>query len=119
MEGRIERPFLDLQLAARDLFDGAEHAEAVRGTPGECLEHEEIESARQQLDDCTNAVPLIVVGEAASGREALALLGTMAADLVLTDIHMPDMDGIELARHLLKLPTPPCSSSPRPITNMR
>jgi len=62
---------------------------------------------REVLDDCTNAVPLIVVGEAASGREALALLGTMAADLVLTDIHMPDMDGIELARHLLKLPTPP------------
>ena len=26
---------------------------------------------------------------------------------MLTDIHMPDMDGIELARHLLKLPHPP------------
>ena len=26
---------------------------------------------------------------------------------MLTDIHMPDMDGIELARHLLKLPLPP------------
>lgn len=62
---------------------------------------------RELLDDCTVALPLVVVGEAASGREALQLLGTTPADLVLTDIHMPDMDGIELARHLLKLPTPP------------
>src|SRR5437879_6373673 len=62
---------------------------------------------RELLDDCTAALPLMVVGEAASGREALSLLGTTPADLVLTDIHMPDMDGIELARHLLKLPLPP------------
>jgi two-component system response regulator AlgR len=62
---------------------------------------------RELLDDCTSALPLVVVGEAASGREALALLGSTPADLVLTDIHMPDMDGIELARHLLKLPLPP------------
>jgi two-component system response regulator AlgR len=62
---------------------------------------------RELLDDCTSAVPLHVVGEACSGREALTLLGTTPTDLVLTDIHMPDMDGIELARHLLKLPVPP------------
>src|SRR5450631_1109835 len=62
---------------------------------------------RELLDDCTAALPLLIVGEAGSGREALHLLGTTPADLVLTDIHMPDMDGIELARHLLKLPMPP------------
>ena len=62
---------------------------------------------RELLDDCTAAVPLRVVGEAASGRVALSLLGSTPADLVLTDVHMPDMDGIELARHLLKLPAPP------------
>ena len=62
---------------------------------------------RELLDDCTTALPLVVVGEAASGREALALLGSTPTDLVLSDIHMPDMDGIELARHLLKLTVPP------------
>ena len=62
---------------------------------------------RELLDDCTTALPLVVVGEAASGREALTLLGNTPTDLVLSDIHMPDMDGIELARHLLKLPVPP------------
>ena len=62
---------------------------------------------RELLDDCSAALPLVIVGEAASGREALGLLGSAATDLVLSDIHMPDMDGIELARHLLKLPLPP------------
>ena len=62
---------------------------------------------RDLLDDCAAALPLIVVGEAQHGREALDLLQSAPADIVLTDIHMPDMDGIELARHLLKLPHPP------------
>lgn len=62
---------------------------------------------RDLLDDCGSALPIVVVGEAQHGREALDLLQSAPADLVLTDIHMPDMDGIELARHLLKLPHPP------------
>lgn len=63
---------------------------------------------RELLDDCSAVLPLAIVGEAANGREALDVLQAAGvADLVLTDIHMPDMDGIELARHLLKLPQPP------------
>jgi len=62
---------------------------------------------RDLLDDCCGAVPLAVIGEAQHGREALDILQNSVADLVLTDIHMPDMDGIELARHLLKLAHPP------------
>src|SRR5262245_30230628 len=62
---------------------------------------------RDLLDDCGSALPIQVVGEAQHGREALDLLQSAPAELVLTDIHMPDMDGIELARHLLKLQHPP------------
>ena len=62
---------------------------------------------RELLDDCTGVLPLSIVGEAQNGREALDLLQSAPAELVLTDIHMPDMDGIELARHLLKLANPP------------
>jgi two-component system response regulator AlgR len=62
---------------------------------------------RELLDDCSASLPIAVVGEAANGREALDLMQTAPPDLVLTDINMPDMDGIELARHLLKLPRPP------------
>lgn len=62
---------------------------------------------RELLDDCAAALPLTIVGEAANGREAMDVLHSVMADLVLSDIHMPEMDGIELARHLLKLPQPP------------
>jgi two-component system, LytTR family, response regulator AlgR len=62
---------------------------------------------RELLDDCAGALPLTLVGEAANGREALDLLQSVSADLVLTDINMPEMGGIELARHMLKLPQPP------------
>lgn len=38
---------------------------------------------------------LEVVGEASTGSEALTLAKTLTPDVVLMDIQMPDMDGIE------------------------
>ncbi len=38
--------------------------------------------------------------EASSAQEALTLLETQAIDCVLTDVRMPDMDGVEFHRHL-------------------
>ncbi|WP_026568427.1 response regulator transcription factor [Bacillus sp. UNC41MFS5] len=40
-----------------------------------------------------------IAGEASNGKEALELLGKMDIDLVLTDMRMPIMDGLELAKH--------------------
>jgi len=37
---------------------------------------------------------------AAGGREALAAIGRQMPDLVLTDLHMPGMDGLELVREV-------------------
>jgi DNA-binding NarL/FixJ family response regulator len=41
-----------------------------------------------------------VVGQASSGREALAFIATWAPDVVLSDARMPGMDGIELTAQL-------------------
>lgn len=62
---------------------------------------------RDLLVDCAAKVPLEVTGEAATGLEALELLQAHDADVVLLDIRMPEMGGVELAEHLLKLPDPP------------
>ena len=44
---------------------------------------------------------LEVVGEAANGREAVAEAGRLRPDVVLRDVRMPEMDGIEATRRLL------------------
>jgi len=62
---------------------------------------------REVLADCASELPVTVAGEAASGREALAWLEGHAADVALLDIRMPEMDGIELARHMQGLSAPP------------
>jgi len=41
-----------------------------------------------------------IVGEASTGREALALALALSPDVVLMDVEMPEMDGIETAAAL-------------------
>lgn len=48
-----------------------------------------------------------VVGEAANGEQALAACAREQPDVVLLDIRMPGMDGIEAAHHLNRVESPP------------
>ncbi|PLY17037.1 MAG: response regulator [Sedimenticola sp.] len=43
--------------------------------------------------------------EAADGVEALGIAKTRSVDLVITDVNMPNMDGISLIQNLRTLPT--------------
>jgi two-component system, LytTR family, response regulator AlgR len=48
-----------------------------------------------------------VVGEAGNGEQALDLVDKLVPDVVLLDVRMPGIDGLEVARHLAALPEPP------------
>lgn len=64
--------------------------------------------ARSRLCDLLNDIAQVnIVGEAKNGKEALRLAEETQADIVLLDIRMPQMDGIEVAQHLQKLNMPP------------
>ena len=62
---------------------------------------------KELLGDIAAEVATSVVGEAQHGLEALERVPASGAQVLLADIHMPGMGGLELARHLAGLEHPP------------
>lgn len=64
--------------------------------------------ARERLSRLVNKhKDFSVCAEAENGAEALALAKQHYPDIVLLDIRMPEMDGIEAAKHITNLEPPP------------
>jgi CheY-like chemotaxis protein len=64
---------------------------------------------------------LVVVAEAADGAEAVAVAERLSPDVVLLDVHLPDLDGFEVSERLAALPSPAVVvlTSSRPIADLR
>ena len=56
-----------------------------------------------------HAADLELVGEAANGEEAVALAAKERPDVLLMDIRMPVLDGIEATRRITTDPAAPAS----------
>ena len=65
------------------------------------------ERLRVLLDDIAAEVATAVAGEARNGLEVLERLPQSGAQVLLLDIEMPGMGGLEVARHLALLPESP------------
>ncbi len=62
---------------------------------------ERIKQLLNELEDCE------VVGEASNGQQALHSCQQLKPDVVLMDVRMPGLSGIEVAQHINSLDTPP------------
>jgi len=62
---------------------------------------DDAEFMRVTLKDILSTMDFSVVGECGDGRRAVELYAELTPDLVLLDITMPEMDGIEALRHII------------------
>jgi DNA-binding NarL/FixJ family response regulator len=81
---------------------------AGAGVTTRCLIADDQAMVREGFAAVLAAQPgLLVVGQAADGAEAVSLTRHLDPDVVLMDVRMPVMDGLQAARQILRAPARP------------
>jgi len=70
------------------------------GVPARVLVVDDEPDMREALTDLLSGSGFDIVGSACDGEEAVGLSASLHPDLVLMDLRMPGMDGIEATRHI-------------------
>lgn len=68
-------------------------------------DHPLLRKGLHQLADLSSEIQ--IVGEADNGEQGLAMVGELQPDLVLLDLYMPEMGGLEALKHLKRLEPAP------------
>ena len=63
---------------------------------------DDMKTTREILLEALRQIGIHHLRDAANGHEALEVLSEGETDLVISDLHMPDMDGLELYRRMKK-----------------
>ena len=91
---------------------GTESAASGTGPPTRCLIADDQAMVREGFAAVLAAQPgMTVAGQAADGAEAIRQAARLRPDVVLMDVRMPVIDGLEAAR---RLPSGPIPSGPIP-----
>jgi DNA-binding NarL/FixJ family response regulator len=102
----IQKPFAadDLTRKVREVLDAAENAERREENPVEpirVLLADDHKLVRAGIRSLLEKLPDVeVIAEASDGREAIRLVEKHEPQVVLTDIAMPALNGLEVTRHL-------------------
>lgn len=81
--------------------EGQGRPETPPGVPVRVVVADDHDLARRELIRALTADPrIVVIGEAADGEDAVALARELKPDVVLMDIRMPGVDGLEALRRI-------------------
>lgn len=91
---------MDLRTAAPSPISAGALARTIAPSRVRVLVVDDNEGFRESLAALLDGEELEVIGQAGSGEEALLLVRRLRPDVVLMDLRMPGMDGIETTRRL-------------------
>lgn len=83
--------------------DTSQQIQGYQGKPRQILVVDDLESNRAMMVDLLKPLGF-EVWEAENGQEGLAQVTTLQPDLVITDLAMPKLDGLEMTRRLRQKP---------------